>query len=348
MKKLCLFFLITQCIFFSVQATEQDSQNFRYETFVATQKLVTIARTLARAARDYYGIKIRDGIKKDDKPSFITGQTQVGIYLTHESYPRELCTPWGTVKLFNNPYYTASTPCLFKRFREFVGLHFIKNSAEDEFRKPGIQYFADQRTLTAKGLNRYRETDTKIDSSTGHYSLYKIKTVRYKPLPRAKMRVGKKDGKLCKREWESLEERYRDDSLAQEEFKKFRKEIAQCIFSVLPDQLKSFDPENEQDVILQETFKDLSHKAYQLAVLLTDNSSKPYQYYFAESIAQWLTKSGSNIDPLRNVVQEITIFTWNPKVERFKLLESCSDTNNLINFAEKYLPKNDSEEDDLE
>ncbi|MBY0109612.1 MAG: hypothetical protein K2X90_00705 [Candidatus Babeliaceae bacterium] len=121
MKKLYYFYRTLIFIVTCAEATERGDSDERYRIFCATQKIKIIATILAKAAREYHGIRFQDRIKDaipDDRC-----KTKRGLYLTHKTYPRALLTPWGRLPIFNTPPFSKKIPDMLKNLKELLNIH---------------------------------------------------------------------------------------------------------------------------------------------------------------------------------------------------------------------------------
>lgn len=190
-------------------------------------------KTTFEVIQDIYGLAAR--VKKDAKKHDISmklrkdvrsaeDRTKQGLYLTVETYPRSLQTPWGQLDIFDGASYSRSlqTPwgqvviidngsyhdshisdgshldMIFNEFRKNMKLKFVRNTCEKSSEnrdKKAVQFYKEnfQTPIFPEHLEKYRGTDTKIISSLcGCRSIYEIAKFGDIELPKAEQ-LGKQN-----------------------------------------------------------------------------------------------------------------------------------------------------------
>lgn len=154
------------------------------QTFKAVQNVHTLAAKLA-AEHKVTSIIEDCGTLGALNPYF--NQTEQGLYLLIETYPRALCTPWGQVSLLGSHRAMTGgvfkfTAALFKRLSlEFVT---IEGDAIGEMKLYLIKKDGSHREISKSNSEIYRGTAAQIlVNPCGCYAVYKIKAIDDTPLP---------------------------------------------------------------------------------------------------------------------------------------------------------------------
>ena len=176
--------------------------------FAAIQKIIGITQKIAAQTQmpfDYSEPNC-DNIKHP-----LSG-LMLALCRTHPVY---LKTPWGEIRLSHDkdiPHEQVKE--IWDIFTANMDLQFLHNDAENTFNTaleniPYGHFFANDQTIRASHLNRYRGTNMRITSAAGFWSWYAVAAVCGQSLPKLELAsANNKNHQECKQEYGALMKEY--------------------------------------------------------------------------------------------------------------------------------------------
>jgi len=160
-------------------------------TFKAIQDIHSIAAAVAQEVKPYEVSWLQSGVEGWPGSNPFYCQTLQGLYLSTESYPESLHTPWGKVAIYGSASYCGSgIKMVFAAFCRHLKLAFVKSLGEHaHHEKHKIKLYLDDfsQEISQQELEQYRGTNRRIITDyCGYPSIYKILAINDVSLPEPK------------------------------------------------------------------------------------------------------------------------------------------------------------------
>lgn len=212
--------LLSQNVFgISSDETQPTAADEKTRTFEAIQKIHVLAALIAQNAKNHGVNWLQLGKDGWPRSNPYYRQTKQGLFLLAHSYPTELATPWGEVKVYGGAACDGKKiDYIYNEFRKRLKLKFVRNFCEKGKKPFGIsdkvKFYLDNcdNQIPEEELDNYRGTNARILANyCGCDSLYEITEIDGIPLPEPEelIKEYRKYDKI-KKEWEELMKKYKE------------------------------------------------------------------------------------------------------------------------------------------